>query len=91
MVCAFFCAFGSVKKMTMDEPHAGEMIKAELQRQGRTITWLAKQLGYSRENMYKIFNRKWIYSDLLLRISVIMDCDFFRLYSEYYKNKKNVN
>jgi len=75
----------------MDEPHAGEMIKAELQRQGRTITWLAKQLGYSRENMYKIFNRKWIYSDLLLRVSVIMDCDFFRLYSEYYKNKKNVN
>ena len=75
----------------MEKPHAGEMIKTELQKQGRTITWLSKQLGYSRENMYKIFNRKWIYTDLLLRISIIMDYDFFSQYSDYYKNNKNVN
>lgn len=70
------------------EPHIGHLIKAELRKQGRTITWLASQLGYSRQNMYKLFERKWIYSDLLLQISVIMDYDFFKCYSGYLSSRR---
>ena len=78
------------KNHTMDEllPHIGHLIKAELRKQGRTITWLASQLGYSRQNMYKLFERKWIYSDLLLQISVIMDYDFFKCYSGYLSSRR---
>lgn len=72
-----------------NEPHIGHIIKQELRRQGRTITWLATQLGYSRQNMYKLFERKWIYTDLLLKISDIMDNDFFKCYSEYIEGKMN--
>lgn len=82
---------GKVRKSkAMDnEPHIGHIIKQELRRQGRTITWLAIQLGYSRQNMYKLFERNWIYTDLLLKISDIMDYDFFKCYSEYLCHKKN--
>ena len=66
-----------------EEPHIGHLIKEELHRQGRSITWLAEQLGCSRQNAYKIFNRKWIYTDLLLKICDILDYDFFKCFSEW--------
>lgn len=66
-----------------NEPHIGHLIKEELRNQGRTITWLAKQLDCSRQNAYKILNRPWIYTDLLLKISIILDYDFFKCFSDY--------
>lgn len=72
-----------------EEFHIGKLIKAELARQGRSITWLAEQLNYSRQYVYKIFARKWIYTDLLLKISDILDYDFFKCYSEWRNQKKN--
>ncbi len=65
-----------------EELHIGHVIKNELKNQGRTITWLSKQLGYTRQNLYKIFERKWIYTDLLYKISQIMHYDFFQHYSK---------
>ena len=38
--------------------HIGQAIKAELTRQGRSITWLAQQIGYTRENLY--INNKFL-------------------------------
>ncbi len=72
----------------MEEPHIGHIIKQVLQLQGRTITWLGKQLGYSRQNIYKILNRPWIYTDMLLKISDLLDYDFFKCFSEYRNSKK---
>ena len=72
----------------LEPPHIGHLIKVELRKQGRSITWLSAQLGCSRQNMYKLFERQWIYTDLLLRISVIMDCDFFKFYSEYWNAQR---
>lgn len=75
-----------------EEPHIGNLIKAELARQGRSITWLANQMNCSRQNAYKIFRRKWIYTDLLLKICGILDYDFFKCFSEWYEQKdKSVN
>lgn len=77
-----------LEKQTMnEEPHIGQLIKEELARQGRSITWLAKQLGYSRQNAYKVFSRKWIYTDLLLKISDLLDYDFFKCFSEWRENR----
>jgi|GEM_PF-1229079 len=70
------------------EPHIGHLIKLELRNQGRSITWLANKLNFSRQNVYKILNRNWIYTDLLLKICDLLDYDFFKVYSDYINDKK---
>ncbi len=71
-----------------DAPHIGHLIKEELARQGRSTLWLSKQIGCSRQNMYYLLNRSFIYTDLLLKISDALDHDFFKCYSDYRKTKK---
>ena len=69
-------------------PHIGHLIKEELARQGRSTLWLSKQIGCTRQNMYYLLNRGFIYTDLLLKISDVLDCDFFKYYSDYLKTRK---
>lgn len=73
----------------MEELHIGNLIKEVLQRQGRSITWLGKQLGCSRQNIYKILSRSWIYTDMLLKISDLLDYDFFKSYSDWRRQQKS--
>ena len=75
------------KRYPTDDLHIGKIIKAELTRQGRSITWLASQVNCSRENLYKVFHHKWIYTDLLFQISEALNYDFFKVCSEYYQFK----
>ena len=58
--------------------NVGEKIKIELKKQGRTARWLAEQIPCERTNVYKIFRRPDIDTDLLQRISVILKHDFFK-------------
>ena len=62
--------------------HIGSLIKAELERQERTVSWFARKLCCDRSNVYKIFRRTTIDTELLLRVSKILDYNFFELYSE---------
>ena len=57
--------------------HIGACIRAELDRQGRSITWLAGQVCCTRENLYKIFKHPWINTDMLFKISKALGYDFF--------------
>lgn len=68
--------------------HIGQLIKQELEAQGRTVVWFARNMSYSRTNIYKIFERASIDTDVLLRISALLEVDFFKVYSEYLKTKK---
>lgn len=68
--------------------HIGQLIKQELEVQGRTVVWFARNMSYSRTNIYKIFERSSIDTDVLLRVSMVLEVDFFKLYSEYLKVKK---
>lgn len=101
MVCAFSIAFQDKtkafkpksamereKRYPTEGFHLGQIVKTELARQGRSITWLAQQVSCSRENLYKVFRHKWIYTDLLFQISEALDYDFFKLCSDYYQAKK---
>lgn len=76
------------KRYPTKDFHIGKLIKAELTRQGRSITWLASQVDCSRENLYKVFRHKWIYTDLLFQICEALDFDFFQVCSEHYQAKK---
>ena len=60
------------------EVHIGHIIQDELHRQGRSVTWLAQQLPCNRRNVYDIFRRKSLDTDLLMRLSRLLHYDFFR-------------
>lgn len=65
----------------MSEIAIGALIEAELHRQERTTVWFARKLGCNRTNAYKIFKRQSIDTELLMKISQILQYDFFSLYS----------
>lgn len=62
--------------------HIGKVIHEELLRQGHSVLWLSQQLGCNRTNIYNIFVRESISTELLLKISVALNMDFFALYSK---------
>ena len=70
--------------------HIGNLIKSELAKQGRSITWLSSQVNCTRENLYKVFRRSWIYTDLLFEISEALNHDFFKDCSDYHKSCKDI-
>lgn len=59
----------------------GKIIKEELYRQERSIAWFSRKLNCSRSNVYKIFERTTIDTELLVRISRILNRNFFDLYT----------
>lgn len=56
----------------------GKLIKEELERQERSVTWFAKKLSCHRTNVYDIFARDNIDMTLLIRISRILDHNFLK-------------
>lgn len=52
-----------------------------------TIVSFSSRLSCTRANVYKILEKKSIDTDLLLRISKILDYDFFKLYSKELDNE----
>jgi len=65
----------------------GTVIQQELKSQERTVSWLARKLDCDRTNVYNIFRRQDIDTELLMRISVILHRDFFSLFSKEAKRK----
>ena len=66
----------------MTDIHLGNLIHAELRRQRRSVAWFAKEMAYTRGNMYNILKRKHLNSEFLLRASEKLHHDFFRDVSE---------
>lgn len=60
----------------------GRLIHEEIKRQGRSVTWFARQIHCERRNAYDIFERTSIDTDQLLKISRVLGVDFFSLYSK---------
>lgn len=86
---------GNKKTSTKESFHLGKTIKAELVRQGRSITWLARQINCTRENLYQLFRNRWIHAETLYKIGMALDHDFFKHCSDYQNaektNKKNLS
>ena len=56
----------------------GSIIEEQVRKQGRSISWLAKQLSCHRTNIYDIFKRNNIDILLLQRLSLLLNYDFFK-------------
>lgn len=66
----------------------GILIKEELEKQERSITWFARKLSCDRSNIYRLFQKESIDTNLLVRISILLGKDFFSDLSDYVKEKE---
>ena len=66
----------------------GGQIEAILRKQGKSAAWLATQIPCERTNVYNIFRRKSVDARLLMKISQILEHDFFKDLSEEAFPKK---
>lgn len=57
--------------------HVGNLIEQELRNQERSVTWFANKLHCDRTNIYKIFKKQSIDTQLLEKISIILNRNFF--------------
>jgi DNA invertase Pin-like site-specific DNA recombinase len=60
----------------------GQRIKDELQRQERTVSWLARKLNCTRASVYRIFEKNSIDTALLANISQVLHHNFFEELSD---------
>ncbi len=60
----------------------GQRIKEELQRQERTVSWLARKLNCTRAAVYRVFDKYSIDTALLANISQALHHNFFEELSE---------
>lgn len=67
----------------------GELIKEELMVQERTITWFARKLCIDRSNVYRLFQKNSVDTDLLMRISLVLKKDFFTIFARNFEEKRN--
>ncbi|MDR2010544.1 MAG: XRE family transcriptional regulator [Bacteroidales bacterium] len=73
-----------------DKIHIGKSIKNKMVEDGRKVSWLAEKLHCDPSNIHKIFKKTDINTTQLLKISLILDFDFFNEYSEFIGNSKKI-
>lgn len=73
------------------EIHIGQLVRKRLDENGHSVVWLARQLTCSRTNVYKIFEKSHLDTEMLCRISLVLHYDFFSLLSEDVREKGNIN
>ena len=71
--------------LAINDLQIGKRIQTELKQQGRSVTWLAKQLGMERTSLYYIFRQNSIDMELLLRISAFIGHNFLQDVADVYK------
>ena len=61
----------------MADFHVGHIIKAVFDEQGRKVEWFAKRMHCNRTNIYKMFEKQHLNSEVIARASKALDHDFF--------------
>ncbi len=69
----------------------GQLIKEELNKQERSVSWFARKLSCDRTSVYRLFQKDSIDTRLLVRISRILDRDFFMDLSNEVSDVKSVH
>lgn len=59
----------------------GSKIKSVVAKKGLPVSEFARRINKSRENIYNIFKRKTIDTELLVKISKVLEHDFFQYYT----------
>ncbi|MBR1514450.1 MAG: helix-turn-helix domain-containing protein [Bacteroidales bacterium] len=69
--------------------HIGKEIKKKVEERKMTVVGLSRELGCHRTNIYRIFDSPTVDSGVLSRLSLILDFDFFKLYSDDIADRIN--
>ena len=70
-----------------DEIHIGRLIVQKLKEKERPVAWLARQVNCDDANLGRLLkNSQYIHTELLLRISIALEEDFFVYYSQKIKD-----
>lgn len=59
----------------------GQIIKVEMEHQGCSVTWLARELNCTRTQIYRMFEKKSIDTYRLEKISMLLRHNFFTVLS----------
>ncbi len=70
--------------------HIGEEIQNRLRGKRLKVVDFSRTINTNRNNVYDIFTRKSIDSEMLFKISEALEFDFFRLYSIPLSKNKQV-
>ena len=65
-------------ELSIADLQIGKRIQNELKEQGRSVSWLARQLGMERTSLYYTFRQNSIDLELLMRISFIVEHNFLQ-------------
>lgn len=60
--------------------HIGEIIKKTVKEKGLTVTEFGKRISTHRRNVYDIFKRESVDTELLQKIGKALEHDFFKYY-----------
>lgn len=63
----------------LEDIHIGKLIKEQLKIKRYSTAKLAEKIGCQRQNIYDIFRRKSIDTDMLVKISQELDYDFLSI------------
>ena len=81
----YLCAIMNAK----ENIHVGHLIQAQLKADKRSVGWLSREIGCTRNHVYKIFNKASLDSDLIFRISTAMNFNFFQYYTAEFLENMN--
>ena len=71
--------------------HIGNRIREVVKEQGRSHSWLARQLNTVRPNIYNIYRRKSLDTELLTDVSIVLGHNFVaELASEVARQIKEI-
>ena len=62
--------------------HIGNEIQNIVRERQMSVVGLSRELGCHRTNIYRIFDSPTVDSGVLSRLSIILQFDFFKLYSD---------
>ncbi len=75
------------QRMLQHDIFIGKVIRDEVHRQGVSIVELSQRLNCSRQRIYDIFGRHVLDSQTLWQLSVVLNTDFFKLFSNALYDK----
>lgn len=68
--------------------HIGQRIREVMRQKKVSVVWVAQQISCERTNVYNIFERKDVNTNVLQRLCVVLNHDFFKELSKETFGKK---
>ena len=77
------------RRRTVHAMHIGHRIREVAHEQGHTSVWLARELGCDRTNIYRIYEKMSLDTSVLLRLSRILQHNFFNELAKEVSEEKS--